>query len=116
LTPSALLSDLLDHFLRSAHIQEFMTDSLSVSRRSENMRRVKAKNTKPEMFVRKLLYALGYRYRLHAKDLPGKPDIVFRGQKKSYSRTWVFLASTQHMPRGSTPRDKAGVLGPKAGT
>lgn len=36
----------------------------------------------PEMAVRKLLHSLGFRYRLHAKDLPGKPDIVFRGQRK----------------------------------
>ena len=59
-----------------------MADSLNPSRRSENMRRIRAKDTKPEMVVRKLLHSLGYRYRLHAKDLPGKPDIVFRKQKK----------------------------------
>ena len=42
------------------------------------MARVRAKDTRPEMHVRKLIFALGYRYRLHAKDLPGHPDIVFR--------------------------------------
>lgn len=51
-----------------------MADSLNPSRRSENMRRIKAKNTKPEMVVRRLLHSLGYRYRLHAKELPGKPE------------------------------------------
>ena len=40
------------------------------------MSRIKGKNTKPEMLVRKFLFAHGYRYRLHAKKLPGKPDIV----------------------------------------
>ena len=45
------------------------------------MSRVKGRDTKPEMVVRRLLHAMGFRYRLHAKDLPGKPDIVFRGRR-----------------------------------
>jgi len=45
------------------------------------MRAVKATDTGPEMIVRRLLHKLGYRYRLHRKDLPGKPDIVFPGRK-----------------------------------
>jgi len=44
--------------------------------RSYNMSRIKGKNTKPEMLVRRFLFAHGYRYRLHDKKLPGKPDIV----------------------------------------
>ena len=44
--------------------------------RSYNMSRIKGKNTKPEMLVRKFLFANGYRYRLNVKTLPGKPDIV----------------------------------------
>ena len=44
--------------------------------RSYNMSRIKSKNTKPEMIVRKFLHANGFRYRLHVNDLPGKPDIV----------------------------------------
>ena len=44
--------------------------------RSRNMAAIKGRNTKPEMRVRALLRSLGYRYRLHRKDLPGKPDIV----------------------------------------
>lgn len=50
--------------------------------RSENMSRIRSKNTKPEMTVRKLLWSLGYRYWLHCKNLPGKPDIVFPGRRK----------------------------------
>lgn len=46
------------------------------------MSRVRAKDTKPEMVVRRLLHAAGYRYRLHARDLPGKPDLVFPGRRK----------------------------------
>lgn len=45
-------------------------------KRSEVMRRVRSKNTKPEVFVRSMLHRMGYRFRLHRKDLPGNPDIV----------------------------------------
>lgn len=58
-----------------------MADRLSPTRRSENMRRIKGKDTAPEMVVRRLVHGMGYRYRLHAKDLPGKPDLVFRRRK-----------------------------------
>jgi DNA mismatch endonuclease, patch repair protein len=59
-----------------------MTDSITTERRSDNMRKIRSKDTKPEVRVRKLLFRLGYRFRLHRKDLPGKPDIVFPGRKK----------------------------------
>jgi DNA mismatch endonuclease (patch repair protein) len=52
--------------------------------RSENMRRIRSKDTGPELAVRKLLRNLGFTgYRLHRKDLPGKPDIAFIGRKKA---------------------------------
>jgi DNA mismatch endonuclease, patch repair protein len=54
-----------------------MTDTISKSRRSANMAAIKSKDTKPERIVRRLVTALGYRYRLHRRDLPGKPDLVF---------------------------------------
>jgi DNA mismatch endonuclease (patch repair protein) len=47
------------------------------------MRSVRRKNTAPEMIVRQLLYAAGYRYRLHVRNLPGSPDVVFRRRKKA---------------------------------
>lgn len=50
--------------------------------RSFNMSRIKSKNTKPEQAVRKWLWSQGFRYRLHRKDLPGKPDIVFPSRNK----------------------------------
>ena len=53
-----------------------MADVHSKEIRSKNMAAIKGKNTKPEMLVRKFLHANGYRYRLHDKKLPGKPDIV----------------------------------------
>lgn len=59
-----------------------MVDLLSASRRSENMRRIRSRDMKPELVVRSMLHRLGYRFRLHAKDLPGKPDIVRRNQQQ----------------------------------
>ncbi len=53
-----------------------MADVHSKETRSYNMSRIKGKDTKPEMLVRKFLHAQGYRYRLHVKGMPGKPDIV----------------------------------------
>ena len=53
-----------------------MADVHDTATRSFNMSRIKGKNTKPEMLVRNFLHAHGYRYRLHDKKLPGKPDIV----------------------------------------
>lgn len=57
-------------------------DTLSPRERSERMARVRGKNTHPELVVRKLAFSLGYRYRLHARDLPGNPDMVFRNRRK----------------------------------
>ena len=53
-----------------------MTDVHSKETRSYNMSRIRGKDTKPEMLVRKFLHKNGFRYRLHVKNLPGKPDIV----------------------------------------
>lgn len=57
-----------------------MTDHLTAQARSENMARIRSKNTLPEMAIRRVLFAWGYRYRIHG-DLPGKPDIVFPTEK-----------------------------------
>lgn len=53
-----------------------MADRLTSEQRSRNMSRIRGKDTKPEMVIRRLLHAMGYRYRLHRRDLPGAPDIV----------------------------------------
>lgn len=55
-----------------------MTDTA----RRRTMQAVKSKNTKPEMTVRRLTHTMGYRYRLHRKELPGKPDLVFPSRRK----------------------------------
>ena len=57
-------------------------DTLSPEERSERMGRVRNKDTKPEMWVRRLVHSLGYRYRLHYGRLPGRPDIAFPERKK----------------------------------
>jgi DNA mismatch endonuclease, patch repair protein len=59
-----------------------VVDSLSPKERSEIMARVRSKDTRPEMRVRKLAFALGYRYRLHDRKLPGCPDLVFGPRRK----------------------------------
>lgn len=56
-------------------------DILSKEKRSWMMKRIGSKNTKPEMILRSKIHRLGYRFRVHKKDLPGKPDIVFTTQK-----------------------------------
>jgi len=58
-----------------------MTDVYPPEKRSAVMRRVRGKDTSPEMIVRKALTRLGARYRLHRADLPGKPDIVMPGRR-----------------------------------
>lgn len=57
-------------------------DTLSISDRSDLMSRIRSKDTKPELVIRSMLHRLGYRFRLHRRDLPGKPDIVLPRYKK----------------------------------
>ncbi|MBN2022016.1 MAG: DNA mismatch endonuclease Vsr [Pirellulales bacterium] len=57
-------------------------DTLSPVQRSERMARVRCKDTKPEIAVRRLVHSLGYRYRLHSSRLPGCPDLVFSSRRK----------------------------------
>lgn len=62
--------------------EKFVTDTMSMDERSRRMSRIRNKDTKPEMFVRRLIHRMGYRYRLHGKKLPGKPDLVFASRRK----------------------------------
>lgn len=59
-----------------------MADIFNKKKRSQIMGRISGKDTKPELIIRKALFSEGYRYRLHRKDLPGNPDIVFPNRKK----------------------------------
>lgn len=58
-------------------------DTLTQEQRSVRMSRVRGADTKPEMVVRRLIHALGYRYRLHRRGLPGRPDLVFPVRRKA---------------------------------
>ncbi len=58
-----------------------MADTLSPVERSKRMARIRSRDTGPELVVRRMVHAMGYRYRLHRADLPGRPDLVFPGRK-----------------------------------
>jgi DNA mismatch endonuclease, patch repair protein len=59
-----------------------MADSFTPEKPSWNMAQIGSKNTGPELVVRKLVHSLGFRFRLHCKELPGTPDLVFPGKRK----------------------------------
>lgn len=59
-----------------------MADVLTRAQRSFNMSRIRSKDTSPELFVRRLVHRLGFRYRLHSAKLPGRPDLVFASRRK----------------------------------
>jgi DNA mismatch endonuclease (patch repair protein) len=60
-----------------------MAKALTKEQRSANMARIRSKDTGPEMAVRRIVWGFGLRYRLHRSDLPGKPDLVFTGRRKT---------------------------------
>lgn len=87
-----------------------MADKLTPEQRSWNMSRIRGKNTKPELLVRRLLHAKGYRYRLHGRSgsirLPGNPDLVFAGRRKVIFINgcfWHFhdCRAGQHAPKAN---------------
>jgi DNA mismatch endonuclease (patch repair protein) len=75
--------------------------------RSDIMRAVKSKDTRPEMVVRRLLHGLGYRYRLHGKELPGKPDLVFSGRRKVIFVNGCFWHGHDCKRGSRQPKDNA---------
>lgn len=81
-----------------------MTDVHSKETRSYNMSRVRSKNTKPEMLVRKFLFSKGYRYRLHDKKLPGKPDIVLPKFKTVIFIHGCFWHGHEHCKYSALPK------------
>ena len=74
--------------------------------RSATMAKVGSKDTKPEMIVRRHLFSNGYRYRLHARDLPGRPDIVFRKRRKAIFVHGCFWHRHEGCPRATTPKTR----------
>jgi DNA mismatch endonuclease (patch repair protein) len=70
------------------------------------MARVRGKNTQPELIVRKLVFAAGYRYRLHVRGLPGSPDLVFPSRKKVIFVHGCFWHRHDNCQRASTPKSR----------
>jgi DNA mismatch endonuclease, patch repair protein len=86
-----------------------MADRISTAQRSANMRAIKSKGMKPEMAVRRLAHSLGFRFRLHRHDLPGRPDLVFPGRRKVVFVHGCFwhqhpdpACKAAHSPRSNT--------------
>jgi DNA mismatch endonuclease (patch repair protein) len=78
-------------------------NSLAKPTRSELMSRIRSRNTRPEKLVRGLLFAMGYRFRIHRKDLPGCPDIVFVSKKKAIFINGCFWHQHQGCPKANLP-------------
>jgi DNA mismatch endonuclease, patch repair protein len=81
-----------------------MTDKISKARRSANMRAVRSRNTRPEIQVRRVAHCLGYRFRLHRRDLPGKPDIAFPGRQKAIFVHGCFWHQHSGCRRATVPK------------
>jgi DNA mismatch endonuclease (patch repair protein) len=88
-------------------------DTISASRRSENMRLIRSKDTKPELLVRSLTHRLGYRFRLHRKDLPGHPDLVFVSSKKIIFVHGCFWHQHSRCVDGRLPKTRKSYWTPK---
>jgi DNA mismatch endonuclease, patch repair protein len=83
-----------------------LVDYLTPEARSALMSRIRGKDTGPEMAVRRIVHALGYRYRLHCRDLPGTPDLVFRRVRKVIFVHGCFWHRHDRCPRAYTPKSR----------
>lgn len=90
-----------------------MVDTLSKLRRSQNMRRIRSKNTKPEVAVRRIVHAMGYRFRLHIATLPGRPDLVFPCLMKIIEVRGCFWHQHEGCIDSHIPKSRVGYWRPK---
>lgn len=90
-----------------------MTDKLSKELRSANMRAVHSRDTGPEIRVRRIAHGLGYRFRLHRRELPGKPDLAFLGQRKAIFVHGCFWHQHKGCKRATVPQSNTGFWLPK---
>ncbi|MDQ6707565.1 MAG: very short patch repair endonuclease [Acidobacteriota bacterium] len=88
-------------------------DTLSAERRSDNMRRIRSKDTSPEITVRKLVHGMGFRYRLHVARLPGKPDLVFARLKKIIEVRGCFWHQHNGCSDSRIPKSRIDYWAPK---
>lgn len=79
------------------------------------MRRIKSKDTKPELLIRQIVHGMGFRYRLHRADLPGKPDLVFGPRQKIIFVHGCFWHShdIENCSDSRAPKSNTGYWGPK---
>lgn len=89
-----------------------MADTRSTAQRRKIMQAVKSKDTGPEMKVRRVLTDLGYRYRLHRKDLPGRPDVALIGRRKAIFVHGCFWHGHE-CQKGRAPKSRLDYWGPK---
>jgi len=81
--------------------------------RSANMRAIRSKGMRPELAVRSLVHKMGYRYRLHKKDLPGRPDLVFPSRRKVIFVHGCFWHAHKHCKAAHLPKSNLEDWGPK---
>jgi DNA mismatch endonuclease (patch repair protein) len=82
-------------------------DHVSAKKRSDIMRQVRSRGSKPELIVRRLLHAMGYRYRLHTSRLPGKPDITFASRRKAILVHGCFWHSHAGCKKAGLPKTRS---------
>ena len=85
-----------------------MTDKLSPEKRSMNMSAIRSVGMKPEMVVRRIVHNLGYRFRLHRKNLAGKPDLVLTRHRKIIFVHGCFWHQHQNCRDGRLPKSNVG--------
>lgn len=79
-------------------------DKVSREKRSEVMRAVRSKDTRPELLVRRIAHALGFRFRVNVKDLPGRPDLAIKSRKKAIFVHGCFWHRHNDCKRATIPR------------
>lgn len=90
-----------------------MSDVYSKEKRSEVMSKIRAKNTKPEMLVRKFLFSKGFRFRIHVANLPGKPDIVLKQHNTIILVNGCFWHGHKNCKICKTPKTRQDYWKPK---
>lgn len=88
-------------------------DTLTPAQRSERMARIRGRDTKPELIVRRLLHSRGFRYRLHDRKLPGTPDLVFPRRKKVIFVHGCFWHRHQGCSLARMPKSRLDFWAPK---
>lgn len=107
-TSAAIFADLESFHPQCSSItrESRMVDTLSPEDRSRRMALIRSVDTKPEMAVRRMIHGMGYRYRLHCQDLPGKPDLVFRSRRAVVFVHGCFWHRHESCPLARLPKTK----------